>query len=320
MEFTSSSELPSGAGWQYEPKWDGFRPIVARRRRVIQLWSKAGKPLERYFPEIVGCISKIRSQRFVLDGELVVATRRAGSFDDLLQRIHPAQSRIVALAKSNPAKLVVFDMLSELKAGDISERPLKDRRRMLERFAKSFRPARCIALSPVTSDRRTAQRWLARSRSEFDGVVAKRLDQPYESGSRKYGVKVKRKCSADCVVGGFRYAANGNGVGSLLLGLYDGRGRLNHVGFVSGFEATERVRLAKRLRPLIEPPGFTGRAPGGASRWRKRADDWLPLAPKLVVEVTFDKVTSGRIRHAAGFVRWRPDKHARQCTMMQLSR
>jgi len=320
MEFVAASELPSGEGWQYEPKWDGFRCILSRRGRSVRLWSKAGRPLERYFPEIVECALNVRAARFVLDGELVIAAERGGSFDELLQRIHPARSRVAALAKSTPALFVAFDLLGDHKGGNVKKLPLEDRRVRLERFAKEFfRPARCVRLSPATTALGTARQWLRRERGEFDGVVAKRLAQRYEPKTRKYGVKVKRKKSADCVVGGFRYAANG-GVGSLLLGLYDRQGKLHHVGFISGLSAEERTRLAKALRPLIRRPGFTGRAPGGPSRWRKRdAGDWLPLAPTLVVEAEFDKVTGGRIRHAARLRRWRPDKRASQCTMAQLN-
>jgi ATP-dependent DNA ligase len=320
MEARLVEEIPAGPGWQYEPKWDGFRCLVFRDGDTVALRSKAGRPLERYFPDVVEAVRALPARRFVLDGELVVPVRGQLAFDDLLQRIHPAPSRVRRLATERPAMLIVFDLLVDADGRALVGRPLAERRPRLEAFARDYLGgAGSIRLSPATTDLEAARSWLSRAGGNLDGVVAKRLDAAYRSGTREGMVKVKRARTADCVVGGFRYASGARVVGSLLLGLYDADGLLQHVGFTSGFSAAERKALLARLRPLRGGSGFTGRAPGGPSRWStERSGEWEPLAPRLVAEVAYDHVTSGRFRHATRFLRWRPDKVPRQCTMGQI--
>ena len=320
MEAHTAEELPRGGEWQYEPKWDGFRCIAFRDGDKVRLQSKAGKPLERYFPELVAALRALSPKRFILDGEIVVEHEGHLAFDHLLMRIHPAASRIERLAREEPADLKLFDILVDESGTRRTAEPLADRRSRLERFAAKYLPrGGSIALSRATKSLATATRWLAGAGIDTDGVVAKRLDLPYQSGNRDGMMKVKRIRSADCVVGGFRYAAKGKSIGSLLLGLYDAEGSLNHVGFCSGLDASIRKGLTARLEALVKPPGFTGRAPGRPSRWNgDRSTDFEPLAPKLVVEVSFDHVTDGRFRHGSRFLRWRPDKAPSQCTMEQL--
>jgi ATP-dependent DNA ligase len=320
MEALSVEVLPQGGQWQYEPKWDGFRCLAFRSGERIELQSKAGQPLARYFPEVVELLQSLPAERFVLDGELVIPAGNELSFDDLLQRIHPAQSRIRKLAKEYPATLLVFDLLVDADGAALNDRPLHERRRELEQFARRYLNRRQrIRLSPATTKRAVVDAWFAKVGGALDGVIAKRLDLPYQSGLRTGAQKVKKLRTADCVVGGFRYASNAKVVGSLLLGLYDEQGLLNHVGFTSGLKAPQRKELLLKLKPLIKPPGFTGRAPGGPSRWStERTGQWEPLRPRLVVEVSFDHVTSGRFRHGTRLLRWRPDKSPRQCTMEQM--
>jgi len=320
MEAHTAAELPRGGEWQYEPKWDGFRCIAFRDGDKVRLQSKAGKPLERYFPELVAALRALSPKRFILDGEIVVEHEGHLAFDHLLMRIHPAASRIERLAREEPADLKLFDILVDESGTRRTAEPLADRRSRLERFAAKYLPrGGSIALSRATKSLSTATRWLAGAGIDTDGVVAKRLDLPYQSGNRDGMMKVKRIRSADCVVGGFRYAAKGKSIGSLLLGLYDAEGSLNHVGFCSGLDASIRKGLTARLEALVKPPGFTGRAPGRPSRWNgDRSTDFEPLVPKLVVEVSFDHVTDGRFRHGTRFLRWRPDKAPSQCTMEQL--
>jgi ATP-dependent DNA ligase len=322
MEAKLVEEIPAGAGWLYEPKWDGFRSIVFRDGDDIELQSKAQKPLGRYFPEVAEAVRAIGARRFVLDGEIVVPVGKVLSFDDLLQRIHPAESRIKLLAETTPALLVVFDLLADERGRSQLARPLAERRPKLEAFAERFLdPRGAVRLSPATTDRRAAARWLSSAGGSLDGVVVKRLDQPYRTGERTAAVKIKRVRTADCVVGGFRYASKRKVVGSLLLGLYDDQGLLHHVGFTSAIREEDRKQLTKRLEGLIEPPGFTGQAPGGPSRWStERTAMWEPLRPDLVVEVTYDHFTGGRFRHGTGFVRWRPDKLPRECTLDQVEK
>ena len=316
MEALLAGELPEGKGWQYEPKWDGFRCLAKRDGGDVQLISKSGKPLGRYFPEMLELLQGLNHDRFLLDGELIISVGDVMSFDALQLRLHPAESRVRKLAKESPAELMLFDLLS-LDGTDLSDLPLSERRARLEKFHKSIKAAQ-LKLSPATTDRDTALAWLQRSGGALDGVIAKRLDQPYKSGERAM-VKVKPERTADCVVGGFRYAEKNDLVGSLLLGLYDEAGLLNHVGFTSAIPAKERPQLTKDLEAIIQKPGFTGNAPGGPSRWRTaRSGQWEPLKPKLVVEVKYDQVTASRFRHGTSIVRWRPDKDPRQCTFDQL--
>jgi ATP-dependent DNA ligase len=316
MEALLAAELPDGMGWQYEPKWDGFRCLARRDGGEVELISKNGKPLRRYFPEVAETLQGPACKRFLLDGELIISVGDALAFDALQLRLHPAESRVRKLATETPAEFMLFDILA-LDGKDLSDEPLSKRREVLERFHASTHSPK-LKLSPATRDRDTALGWLKRSGGALDGVIAKRLDQPYKSGERAM-VKVKPERTADCVVGGFRYASKGSLVGSLLLGLYDEQGLLNHVGFTSAIPADEREALTADLEKLIDPPGFTGNAPGGPSRWRtERSAQWKPLKPKLVVEVKYDQVTAGRFRHGTSILRWRPDKDPRQCTYDQL--
>jgi len=320
MEAESVAALPAGSEWQYEPKWDGFRCLAFRDGDTVRLQSKAGKPLGRYFPDVVEAVAALEARRCVLDGEIVIPVDGRLSFDELLLRVHPAASRVRMLVEAHRARLVVFDLLVDERGRSLVGLALTERRERLEVFAKRQFPRNgSIALSQASRRVGTAKNWLAGGAGDLDGVVAKRLDLPYRSGERDGMVKVKRRRTADCVVGGYRYASKGGGIGSLLLGLYDDEGRLDHVGFCSSLPASERVGLKDKLERLRRPPGFTGRAPGGPSRWStERSAEWEPLAPKLVVEVEYDHVSSGRFRHGTRFVRWRPDKTPRQCTMEQL--
>ena len=322
MEATLVDEVPVGAGWQYEPKWDGFRCLLFRDGDHIELQSKAQRSLSRYFPEITAAAHKLKPERFVLDGELIVLLGQNASFDDLLQRIHPAASRIALLARTTPAILVAFDLLVDAQGHLLVERALADRRPALEAFAtRYFKAADLFRLSPATSDLKEARRWLARTGGELDGIIAKRSDLPYRGGLRDGMQKIKNQRTVDCVVGGFRYNEGKPVVGSLLLGLYDDEGKLNHVGFTSSLAAREKPALTAKLRRLIVPPGFTGAAPGGPSRWStERSQAWEPLKPELVVEVSYDHFSGGRFRHGTKLLRWRPDKSPRQCTMDQVSR
>jgi ATP-dependent DNA ligase len=319
MEARSVEEIPDGAGWQYEPKWDGFRCLAFRDGENIFLQSKNGLPFARYFPEMVEQLSAIKAKRFVLDGELIIRVGNTLSFEELQNRIHPAESRVKKLAKEHPATLLVFDLLVDERGELLVKRTLRERRAKLEAFAKRFLRGEAIRLSKSTVKRTTVDRWFATVGGALDGVVAKRLDCDYRSGSRDGVNKIKKLRSADCVVGGFRYASNAKVIGSLLLGLYDGQGKLNHVGFTSGLSDDERRKLVRTLKPLIKPPGFTGRAPGGPSRWSTdRSDEWEPLSPKLVVEVSYDHVSDERFRHGTRLLRWRLDKAPKACTMDQI--
>jgi ATP-dependent DNA ligase len=316
METRQVKEIPQGETWTYEPKWDGFRCIAFRDGKNVELQSKSGETLTRYFPEVVEALRQASTQRFVTDGELIVTDGAGSDFDALLQRIHPAESRVRRLAAETPATYVLFDLLAEGKDA-LFEVPLRERRTRLEAFLeRNFSKNPTIALSPATSDESLAQRWLSGSLARLDGVIAKK-NLPYAFGGRDAAVKIKRSYTADCVIGGFRKSANGT-VASLLLGLYD-EGLLHHVGFVGSMSAAERKRAGEVLEPIVEPPGFTGTAPGGPSRWRRSADaQWFPVRPIVVVEVAFDHVTARRFRHATRLLRWRPDKAPRQCTMDQL--
>jgi len=317
METRHAARIPEGDGWTYEPKWDGFRCVAFRDGKNVELQSKSGETLTRYFPEIVSALLDARAQRFVLDGELMIVEGESADFDALLQRIHPAESRVRRLAAETPATYVLFDLLIDGR-DKLFEHPLHDRRAGLEEFMlRNFAENPSIALSPATSDLDLATRWLSGSLARLDGVIAK-ANVPYAFGSRDAVVKIKRKYTADCVVGGFRTANDGS-IASLLLGLYDDDGLLHHVGFVGSMGAQERKRAAELLKPIVEPPGFTGSAPGGPSRWRRAENaEWFPVKPKIVVEVSFDHVTARRFRHATRLLRWRDDKAPRQCMMDQL--
>jgi ATP-dependent DNA ligase len=322
MEAVSVDQPPVGEEWQYEPKWDGFRCLLFRDHQEVFLQSKSGQPLARYFPDLVESVSAIKAQRFVIDGEIVIPIAGRLSFDELLLRVHPAASRVKKLAAEHPAMLIVFDLLVTDRGKSLVDEPLSVRRPRLESFASRYlAPGGAVRLSPATTDLSAARKWLRSTGGNLDGIIAKRLDLPYRSGERDGMQKVKNRRTADCVVGGFRYAtgAGKREVGSLLLGLYDDEGLLNHVGFASSFRAAERAKITQMVKPLIEPPGFTGRAPGGPSRWSTdRSTEWEPVRPELVVEVEYDHFTGGRFRHGVRMLRWRPDKAPQQCTMDQV--
>jgi ATP-dependent DNA ligase len=322
MEAGTAREIPSGPEWEYEPKWDGFRCLAFRDADHLEIMSKAGQPLARYFPEIHAALLALSAKKFVLDGELIVAEERTLNFDALLQRIHPAESRIRKLAAETPATLLVFDLLVDDHGADLTGRVLDDRRTALERFANTYLAGQPrIRLSPRTRDFETAKRWFKRMAGPLDGIIAKRVDRPYDSGERKAMLKIKNLRTADCVVGGFRYGAKERLVGSLLLGLYDDDGLLNHVGFTSGLAIADKPTLTRQLESLIEPPGFTGSKPGGPSRWStERSTEWEPLAPKLVAEVQYDHFTGHRFRHGTRLLRWRPEKRPADCTIAQVRR
>lgn len=321
MEAETAKAIPSGPGWQYEPKWDGFRCLAFRDGDHMELQSKAGQPLTRYFPELAQGLLALRAKRFVLDGEIVIVKDGRIAFDDLLLRIHPAESRVRKLAAESPSTLVAFDLLVDERGRSLVEEPFAERRRHLERFAaENFEAGGMVAISPATRDIAEAKRWFRTMAGGLDGVVAKNMSLPYESGRRSM-IKIKNLRTADCVVGGFRYAAKGKLVGSLLLGLYNDEGLLDHVGFTSSIKAADKGEVTKKVEALIEPPGFTGRAPGGPSRWSKgKSTEWEPLAPKLVCEVQYDHFSGGRFRHGTTFLRWRPDKAPRQCSMSQVEK
>jgi ATP-dependent DNA ligase len=320
MEAVSVGEVPEGPAWQYEPKWDGFRCIAFRDGKKIELQSKSGQPLTRYFPELVEALGALEAKSFVLDGEIVVPQGVGFSFDALLQRIHPAATRITRLAGETPALMIVFDLLADTRS--LTKLTLAERRTRLEAFARAnFRAGMRIRLSPATTRLAQARRWLDQVGATLDGIIAKERESPYRVGERAGMVKIKNFRSADCVVGGFRYGSgkNRNVVGSLLLGLYDATGLLHHVGFTSSIKATERKALTEKLEKLIAPPGFTGNAPGGPSRWStERSSEWQPLKPKLVVEVCYDHFSGERFRHGTRLLRWRPDKAPKQCRMDQV--
>lgn len=316
MEARLADELPSGEDWQYEPKWDGFRCLAFRDGDEVQLQSKSGKPLARYFPDVAELLRRLEADRFVVDGELLIPVDGKLSFEALQLRLHPAESRVRRLAAETPAQLVLFDLLFH-KETDYLQAPLWRRRQTLE-LIELGEVRDQVRLSPYTEDRGTALRWLDEVGTALDGVMAKRRDGAYEPGERAM-IKVKQMRTADCVVGGFRYGANSREVGSLLLGLYNDRGLLDHVGFTSAIPAVEKPALTRRLEKLIGPPGFTGDSPGGPSRWStERTGEWEPLRHELVVEVRYDHVTGNRFRHGTKFLRWRPDKAPKQCQIDQL--
>jgi len=355
-EAKSVKELPHESGWLYEPKWDGFRCLAFRNRENIVLQSKAGQPLGRYFPEIIAALRALRARKFVLDGEIVIRSGAGLDFDALLQRIHPAASRIQRLSQETPATYMVFDLLVDAKEKSLVSQPLSARRMALQEFASQYLSGRTseklahtktvpaklvskkttrgnsndatprILLSPASSDFAAAEKWMSEGAAHgWDGVVAKRLNCEYTSGERTSMVKIKRIRTADCVVGGFRWARKGGEVGSLLLGLYNNRGQLDHIGFSSAFTREDRKKLKPILKPLIIKDagagGFTGKAPGGHSRWTRdeRDTEWVPLKPKLVGEFQYDHFSGNRFRHGTKFLRWRPEKKPDQCTVDQVT-
>jgi len=324
MEARQAKEIPEGKQFIYEPKWDGFRCLAFRDVEKVVLQSKAGQPLGRYFPEIVDALSKIKAKKFVLDSEIVVEVGGHLDFDAILQRIHPAESRIKRLSKKTPARMLCFDLLVDAEGKLFADEHLTERKKSLQEFfKKQVGKNATVQLSPFSKDLKQADAWMHDLAAYgCDGVMAKLADEPYHSGARDGMVKIKRMRTADCVVGGFRFATKKEaGVGSLLLGLYNDEGQLDHVGFCSSFSAGEKLKLVKTLKPLMGGEGFTGKAPGGPSRWNAyndRSSEWEPLKSKLVCEVQYDHVSNGRFRHGTKFLRWRPDKSAKQCTFEQL--
>ena len=331
----AADALPTGEGWLFEPKWDGFRTLVFRDGAELFLQSRDERPMNRYFPELVGPLTTSLPERCVVDGEVVIVGDGGLDFEALLLRIHPAESRVTMLAEQSPASFVAWDLLA-MDDDDLRDAPLSERRRRLEKaFAKAKPP---VHLSPATRDRALAEDWFQRFEGAgLDGVMAKRLDEPYRPGERTM-IKVKHQRTADCVVAGFRWHKNGVGtmIGSLLLGLYDDAGTLHHVGVTAAFTNAVRKQLVEELAPLgenaldghpwrgwaeaeAEANARGQRLPGATSRWNRGKDlSWEPLRPERVCEVAYDHMQGTRFRHAAQFLRWRPDKRPEDCRYDQL--
>lgn len=317
MEAKVRDALPEG-DWAYEPKWDGFRAVAWSA--PIRLDSRNHKPLLRYFPELIPSLEALPGGT-VVDGEVVVVTEDRLDFDALQNRLHPADSRVRMLAAETPARLVAFDLLA-LRGDDLRDRPFAERRAALEGLIPGL--GERWHLTPSTADRTEAARWF----DEFeaagcDGIVAKRLDAPYVEEKREM-VKVKHRRTVDCVVGGYRVHTEGDKIGSILLGLYDGPG-LHFIGHCSGFTDQDRTAILRQLERLRTDDSFGAegevRRPGGVSRWTGDKDlSWVPVEPGVVVEISYDQLTGGRFRHATRFERWRPDKDAAACTIDQLGR
>lgn len=324
MEARRVEKIPSGEGWQYEPKWDGFRVLIFREGDDVYLQSKSGQPLARYFPEIVESVKKLKDPAFVADGEIVIVKDGRLSFDDLQLRLHPAESRVKKLAAEIPAQVVLFDLLAfteRKRLHDLRSEPLHVRREKLESwFERHTSPG--FALSPASSERDEAVRWQdALGGLGLDGVMAKRIDLPYRSGERTAMQKIKRFRDADCVIGGVRFRTGTSEVAVILLGLYGDEG-LQHVGNVSSMSAALRAEVTERVAPLVGRGGFDSGTMGGPSRWsnmkESRTTEPEPVEPSLVVEVSYDYFNQGRFRHGARFVRWRDDKDPESCTMDQV--
>jgi ATP-dependent DNA ligase len=324
-------EVPRGEGLVYEPKWDGFRCVVFRDGAEVELGSRNDKPLTRYFPEMVAALRATLPERCVVDGELVVVTGTGLDFERLQQRIHPAESRITMLAETTPASFVAFDLLA-LGDRDLRQQPFRERRRLLEGILSGR--LRRVHVTPTTADPDEAEDWFRRFEGAgFDGVMAKPADGVYQEDVRAMW-KVKHQRTADCVVAGFRWHKDGEGVGSMLLGLYDDRGELNHVGVAASFAKKLRSELVDELKPYeavdlsdhpwrawaeAEAHDGTRLMPGTPSRWNGQKDlTWVPLRPERVVEVRFENLLSGRFRGVSRFVRWREDKSPEDCTYAQL--
>jgi ATP-dependent DNA ligase len=324
-----TEDLPEGGSYLFEPKWDGFRAIVFRGAADVYIQSRDLKPLDRYFPELHDALVRELPNDCVLDGEIVVTTPEGLNFDLLQMRLHPAASRVAKLAKETPSSFVAFDALAA-DGQNLMALPQSERRTALERLLETAGPP--VYLTPCTRDRLTAQRWLKEFEGAgLDGVIVKPVNAKYEPGKRSM-IKVKHARTADCVVAGFRwYKVDKTAIGSLLLGLYDETGALQHVGVTSSFSMEKRKQLAEELAPLREnalvnhPWGEwavaqgEGRMPGGQSRWSAGKDlSWEPLRAERVCEVKYDHMQGDRFRHAATFLRWRPDKQPNECTYEQL--
>jgi ATP-dependent DNA ligase len=314
------AELPAGEEWEYEPKWDGFRTVAHRAADSVELVSRGGRPLTRYFPEVLEGFRQLPADSVVLDGELIIVGADGLDFESLQLRLHPAPSRVEVLSRATPAIFVAFDLLAEGE-DDLRELPLRTRRERLERLLEGARPP--MLLTPYTRDAETARRWFEEFEGAgLDGVIAKGWSQPYLPGKRGW-VKLKHQRTADCVVIGFRWSSDRKTLGALLLGLYDREGTLHYVGHTSSFDAATRRELLARLQPMVvESSAQTrGRMPGGQSRWSHgRETEWEGVRPELVCEVAFEKLQAGqRFRHATGFRRWRPDKPPAACTFDQIA-
>ncbi|MDQ6856630.1 MAG: ATP-dependent DNA ligase [Candidatus Dormibacteraeota bacterium] len=317
MLARSAEQIPAGAGWRYEPKWDGFRAIVFRDGNDVHIGSRKGQPLQRYFPEILDPLKGALPASAVVDGEIIIATPHGLDFDALQLRLHPAASRVARLAAETPATVILFDLLGEGGA-DLRDRPLVARRELLVK-AVSGNPR--VALTPQTADLDEATDWFTRYEGAgLDGLIAKPEDSTYRSGERGW-TKIKHLRTVDCVVGGYRMEVSGGRVGSLLLGLHDSDGVLHHVGHTSSFSATEKRELVGLLEPLAGGESFgRGRTPGAPSRWTRSKDaDWTAIKPSLVCEVSFDHLQGHRFRHAARFLRWRDDRDPLTCRYDQLT-
>jgi ATP-dependent DNA ligase len=329
MLAKSVKAIPSG-DFLYEPKWDGFRCIAFRDGDSVELASRGEKPLTRYFPEVVEALKANLPKRCVVDGEIVIADGERLHFEALLQRIHPAESRVRRLAEETPASFVAFDLLAEGDASMLQE-PLRTRRARLEKMmSKASAP---VFLTRATRDIETAQQWFeVFEGAGLDGVVAKPLDSPYQPDVRAM-FKIKHERTADCVVAGYRWHKSGPVVGSLLLGLYAEDGALQHVGVAASFPMTRRAELVDELADYavedIEGHPWqqwaeadaqaAGRLPGAVSRWNAKKDlSWVPLRPELVVEIKYDQLEGRRLRHTGHFLRWRPDREPASCTYDQL--
>ena len=312
MEAKPVSQLPDGPDWLLEPKYDGFRCLIFRDDQQIDLRSRRRRPLGRYFPEIVEAARSLPIARFVLDGELIVPNL---PFDELQLRLHPAASRVGKLAKEHPAQFVAFDLLADQQGRSLLELPFRDRHAELISFFKQAGQSPHFILSKATTSADTARSWLKQLGHGLDGIVAKRLDLPYQPGRRAMQ-KFKLWHTVDCVVGGIYYKAGTRSVEYLLMGLYDEAGRLNYVGRCGVGE--NGAAIAGLLEPLVGGAGFDGNAPGGRSRWSTREREAVPLQPRLVAEVSADHVENGRFRHGARLLRWRDDKDPRACTIDQL--
>ncbi len=317
MLAKAEDAIPTGEGWCYEPKWDGFRTLVFRDGQGVALSSRNGMPMQRYFPEVVALVQRELKDELVLDGELIIAGPNGLDFDALQMRIHPAASRVEKLSKEIPAGFVAFDLLA-VGAEDLRERPFSERRR---RLIELMPVKHDLFPTPQTKDPVVAKSWFDDFEGAgLDGVIARREELPYRPGERVM-VKVKHGRTADCVVGGYRDGKTPGTVGALLLGMYDEAGVLHHVGHTSSFTARQKKELKELVKPYEGGTSFgAGRTPGAPSRWSGGKDTaWTPLDPKLVVEVKFDYLQGGRFRHGATFVRWRTDKPPQQCTYDQLA-
>jgi ATP-dependent DNA ligase len=320
MEARRKDALPEGPGWQYEPKWDGFRCLVFKDGDELDMRSKSGKDLARYFPEVKDSLKNLPAHKFVLDGEIVLPQGSGFSFDLLLQRIHPAASRIKKLSVETPAQFVLFDILATDEGESLVDKPFRERREALAHFAKKYLSSiKSIFISPSTENIADTQRWRAEFRDKLDGIVAKKLDMSYQSGNRNGMVKFKWMRSADCVIGGFRYEKDEDYLGSLLLGLYDSNEHLIHIGFCSSFTTTEKRELTKLLEPHVTKESFYGGTLDTPSRWQSGdKKEWMPVSSALVAEFSYDHFSDGRFRHGTKLLRWRPDKSPEQCTFEQI--